>query len=129
MKTFKFFIPGPLPGLNEIMNVARGTKRGNLTAARQKAEWTYRVAGYIHLTMNQTKKVQFTGAVFIEFTWYEKNKRRDPDNIASAKKFLMDGMVRSGLICDDTWRYISGFSDKWVVNKTQPGVYVVVREV
>lgn len=36
----------------------------------------------------------------------EPNRRRDPDNIMAAQKFILDGMVQAGIIEDDGWRHI-----------------------
>ena len=67
--------------------------------------------------------------VFINFQWIEPNKRRDPDNIASARKFVLDGMVKAGLIPDDSWNYIDGWTDTFFVDKSRPGVIVEVSDV
>lgn len=49
--------------------------------------------------------------VRIVFTWYLKNKRKDPDNICFSKKFIMDGMVQAGVLIDDAREYITEFHD------------------
>lgn len=126
MKKFSFFIPGVLPGMNEIINAARGKK---MAAARQKKVWTVRVGNYVDLKMHQTGFKGFPGSVFISYLWQEPNRRRDPGNIASSQKFCEDGMVKAGLITGDGWKQIAGFQHKWVVDKDNPGVYVVVTSV
>ena len=52
----------------------------------------------------------------IRFTWHVKNRKSDPDNIAFAKKYVLDGMVKAGIIPDDTHRYIKGFEDRFVIS-------------
>jgi len=60
------------------------------------------------------------------FIWNEPNKKRDPDNIAFAKKFIMDGLIMAGIIPNDGWQNVGGFIDRFVHHK---GVcaYVEVR--
>lgn len=48
---------------------------------------------------------------FILFNWYVTNKRRDLDNIAFAKKFILDGAVKAGILKSDNVQYVTGFSD------------------
>lgn len=129
VKQFAFFIPGPLPGLNELINVARGTKRGNLAAAHQKRVWTNRISLYVLVEMNKHSTERFAGPVFVSCLWKERNKKRDPDNVISAKKFLFDGMVEAGLLRSDGWKSIAGVQDKWIVDKDNAGVLVTVSEV
>jgi Holliday junction resolvase RusA-like endonuclease len=51
-------------------------------------------------------------------TWYYKNKRRDPDNIAAGgTKFLFDSLVKNEIIKDDTLEFISGFTHYFVVGE------------
>lgn len=51
------------------------------------------------------------GPLRVEFHWQEKDKRRDLDNVASAKKFILDGLQEAGVIKNDNAKYIKGFSD------------------
>lgn len=54
--------------------------------------------------------------VYITMIWRCKNKRKDPDNIAFAKKFILDGMVQAKVIPDDSFKYIAGFKDVFHVS-------------
>lgn len=49
--------------------------------------------------------------VYITCIWHVPNKKKDPDNIVFAKKFILDGMVGAGLLPDDSMKYIAGFKD------------------
>ena len=117
---YLLFIPGRLPGLNEIIKEARGNK---YAAAKQKKYWTRKVADITRLSVCNIKPM---GKVWIYFTWIEKNKRRDPDNICVAKKFIMDGLVLAGLLSADGWSNIAGFTDSWEIG--DPGVWIEIRE-
>lgn len=65
--------------------------------------------------------------VVLHFTWYMKNKRKDLDNIAFAKKFVLDGMVEAGILYDDSFKWVKGFTDSFVVDKDNPRVEVEIE--
>lgn len=49
----------------------------------------------------------FDGLTDFYFLWTEPNRRRDPDNIqATGVKFVLDGLVRAGVLPDDGPRYV-----------------------
>ncbi|MEG1433063.1 hypothetical protein [Eubacterium sp.] len=63
-----------------------------------------------------TRKAMREGVSFpwpcrIKFTWILKDKRKDPDNVAFAKKFILDGMQQAGFLKNDSLKYIEGFTD------------------
>ena len=121
MSKYNFFIPGKFPGMNEIIGEARKHK---MASAKQKKAETLKVAYNIK---NVSYPVKPCKLAWINFTWVERNKKRDPDNIVAAKKFILDGLVYAGLLKGDGWSHIAGFTDKWEVG--EPGVWVEVREV
>ena len=53
---------------------------------------------------------------YIEFELYsyEQTKRRDKDNVAFAKKFILDALQKSGVLKNDNNKYILGFQDEFV---------------
>ena len=118
----EFFISGPLPGLNDHEKAARGSK---YAASTLKSRWTCE-AEYC------ATKAKLAGLmlenVFIRFLWVENGKRRDPDNIVFAKKYILDGLVRARVIPGDGWKHISGFTDTWEVGQ-KPGVHVQILPV
>ncbi|WP_230197975.1 RusA family crossover junction endodeoxyribonuclease [Megasphaera massiliensis] len=61
---------------------------------------------------------------YIKFHWVEKNKRRDKDNIAFAKKFILDALQEMGILQNDGWSEILGFSDTFDVDKDNPRIEV-----
>ena len=54
----------------------------------------------------------------VRFEWHERTKRRDADNIASAKKFILDALVEMGVLPDDSRKYVKGFYDVIIDDKT-----------
>lgn len=128
---FIFHIPGPLPGLNEIIDACKTThySRGSIRMdkyASLKKTWGQRIAQTIELYRG-SDEIKFS-QVFIDFHWMEKNRRRDPDNIAAAKKFVLDGMVQAGLLKNDGWSQVKGWKDFFYVDAERPGVNVVVTD-
>ena len=60
----------------------------------------------------------------MRFEWHERTKKRDADNIASAKKFILDALVKNGVLEDDSRKYVKGFYDVIVDDKSD---FVVVE--
>ena len=56
--------------------------------------------------------------VYIKYTFYEKTKRRDLDNIAGfAHKVIQDALVAQGILKNDGWANIRGFSDEFQIGE------------
>ena len=53
----------------------------------------------------------------MRFEWHERTKKRDADNIASAKKFILDALVKCGVLEDDSRKYVKGFYDQVIDDK------------
>lgn len=68
----------------------------------------------------------FDEPIKIHFHWIEENKRRDLDNVAFAKKFILDALVKSGKLKDDTRRFVTGFSDSFEYGK-KAGVILTIK--
>lgn len=120
------FIPAigndPLPGTNEMEDWARAHK---MHAHKQRQKWKQ----HIMLSVLSLPKRKFK-CVWITYTWIEKNRKRDPDNIAGFKKVVLDGLVDACVIKTDGWRHVAGFTDVFKVDRTlKPGVFVTLREV
>jgi len=118
----RLIIPCELPDLNRV--IAESKRHWSKYAATKK-QHTAMVAA---LARRQLRPVR-RGQVHLSCVWYCKNKRRDPDNIASAKKFIIDGLVEAGILENDGWSQISGFSDTFSVDKANPRVEVVIAEI
>lgn len=115
------WIDEPMPGLNEILAAAKsGHGRGN-AYARLKKDWTERVWA---LAKSARLKPMVT-PVRISFLWVEKDRRRDPDNVAAGgRKLILDGLVKAGVLSDDGSHEIRSWVDTFAVHKENPGVRV-----
>lgn len=68
--------------------------------------------------------------VFMEYLWIEPNRRRDKDNISSfGRKVIQDALVSAGVLKDDGWKHVVGFSDRFEVDKENPRIEVIIKEV
>lgn len=117
----KLIIPGRLDGLNEYTKANRTNiyKGASLKKSNESV-----VSDCIYL-----QKLKATDKeVFIKFYWYEPNRKRDKDNIASAKKFILDALVKTSILPNDNWKYIKGFSDYFDVDKNNPRIEVEIIE-
>lgn len=114
----QFTIPGELVDLNTYIRIERGNK---FNAAKIKREMTELVAWTVRSLYGNQK----IGTIFsVEIEWFVPNARKDPDNIAFAKKFILDGMQEAGLIPDDSMKYIKGFLDVFTIDKKNPRIEV-----
>ena len=60
---------------------------------------------------------KFERPVKINFTWIEGNKKRDIDNVAFAKKFILDALVKAGKLKDDNRNCVIAFKDNFEYTK------------
>ena len=64
--------------------------------------------------------------VKVKFHWYSADQRKDSDNVAFAKKFALDGLVRAKVLVDDSRKYVSGFSDNFYIDKKNPRLEIEI---
>lgn len=126
MSTQTLFIPGPLPGLNEILAAAKEGRGKHNSYGRMKEKWDKRIVGHIRI---QGIKPISNGR--FGFLWIEKERRRDPDNIAAGKKFILDALVTAGVLPSDGPKNVLGFIGddfKIAEGEQRPGVIVKIEE-
>ena len=121
--TYRLIVPGPLPGLNEYIEAER---RNKYAAANMKRRTE---SAIISAAKEQLRGVRLTRPVVMRYTWVERNRRRDRDNVAFARKFVQDALVRCGVLRGDGWKEIAGFTDAFAVDRERPRVEVTLREV
>lgn len=105
-------IPFRLPGLNEYVS---GNRRNKYAGNAMKQGLERDISLFIRAS--GAKPVQ--GPVTLHFTWYEPTRRRDKDNVAFAKKFILDALQKCGVLPNDNNRYLLGFTDTFVYRKGQ----------
>lgn len=116
-------IPGKLNNLNDYIAAERSNR---YKGAKMKADNGRAVA----LAARQCMEgVRIRRPVFMEYTWVEPDRRRDMDNISSfGRKVIQDALVDVGVLEDDGWRNILGFSDRFEVDRKNPRIEVKIIE-
>ena len=100
----QFTVYGRLPSLNEVLDTAKGPV-GQRAYSAKKRELNDRVALEIKL---QLRGVKINYGFCLQLVWFRRTNQGDDDNVFSALKFVLDGMVHAGLIPDDSRRYFNG---------------------
>lgn len=112
-------IPGRLDGLNEYTKANRTHYRKGADMKQHNQEL---VMWHI---LSQLRGVRFTKPVFLLFTFYEQDRRRDRDNVSSfARKVIQDALVKAGTLKDDGWDYVTGYLDQFEVDRKNPRIVV-----
>ena len=120
-----FTVYAKLPSLNEYINACR-TNRYKGAKLKEYTE-TIIAHGIMQAQTSGTLRPP-KPPIRIAFTWHEKTRRRDADNIASAKKFILDAMQRCGVIPNDNRNIVVGFTDE-IVDDSNDFVEVKIFEV
>lgn len=95
-----------LPGYNEAHNEARTHWS---QAARTKKQETEAIAW-----LCKAQKLQpIKGKVDIGISWGTKGDHRDPDNIYSGIKYILDGLVLAGILGGDTKQYVQRIENNY----------------
>lgn len=120
---YTLIINGKLDGLN---NYTKACRTNPYVGAQMKKKNEEIVTAHI---LSQLQGVRIAGRVRLAFRWYEPNKRRDLDNIAMSKKFILDALVKTNTIKTDSWRGVVGFTDSFFVDAENPRIEVDITEV
>lgn len=117
----RFVVYGLLPNLNDYITAER---RNRYAAAAMKKKSQAAVLAAIR---RSCRGVKITGPVVLHYLWVEKNRRRDKDNVAFAQKFVQDALVQAGVLKNDGWAEVEGFTHAFALDKNHPRVEVEVE--
>lgn len=117
----KLVIPGRLPGLNDMIDAARTSR---YKSAELKQTYTDLVAWY-------AKSARLSHVVQADFiiTWYEKDKKRDKDNVMAGQKFLFDGLVKARILKNDGWKQVGDITHRVRVDHDNPRIEIEIIEI
>ena len=117
----RLIIPHELTDLNTYINAERSNKYAAAAIKERDTNtaWLY---------SKRQKNENSNGRYRITFHWYCKDKRKDPDNIAFARKFILDGMVKAGVLKNDGWNNVASLSDEFYIDKEKPRIEVQLVE-
>ena len=118
--TFTFEIPGTMPQLNDYIRAERATR---FAAARIKGDAHAKVFAAL---APQVPLPHFDKPVDVIFTWYRPDRRTDKDNVAFAKKFILDALQKAGVIENDKWSMCTPYDGGFFIDKENPRTVVKI---
>ena len=122
MATYKVEIPMKLPSLNEYIR-ACGVWKGKWNKGNQMKKDCQNEMSYFF-----NKLPVFEKPIEIHFIWVEANKKRDYDNIAFAKKFILDALQKCGKLKNDNRKYVTNFHDSFELGQ-ETKIILYIEEV
>ena len=122
IKQQAFVIEGWLDSMNTVIHENR---RHRMAGAREKKAQQCICAEAIRACGVQPVK---TYPVCIKINWIEPNARRDPDNIATGKKFIFDALQETGVLRNDSMKEIRGITEAFGVDNANPRIVVIIEE-
>lgn len=128
--TYKFTIDGRFYGKNtfpDLNNYISECSKHPKCGGRMKKDFMTIASGFIRKQIGR-KKIQ--GKVAIHYRYYEASRRRDPSNVSSfAVKVIEDALQACGVLEDDGWNNIQGYSQDFFIDKRNPRIEVYIKEV
>lgn len=119
----KFTILGRLDALNEYTSANRTNPYKGGRMKRDNEEtiiWSIR---------QQLRGLHIENPVLIYYSFFEKNSKRDKDNILScAAKFIQDSLVKTKVLTNDNQKCIHNFYFDTYVDASNPRIEVVITE-
>ena len=115
-------IKGSLEDLNKFIAACNVSK---FRGAKMKRDEETAIGWHIK---QQLRGVKISNPVRVHIAWFEKDEKRDPDNVAFAKKFILDSLVSCGVLPIDTRKWINGFVDDIETDRENPRIEVVLVE-
>lgn len=110
-------IKGKLPSLNEfIAHINKDKFIGNSYKRKIEHDIQMQILAQIR-EQNIEHLLPLKNIADFKFTYVEKNRKRDKDNIASCKKFLFDAMVARGVINNDGWKWVGRFEEDFLLGE------------
>ena len=116
-----FTIHGKLPSLNDYISAMNSHRHVGNSLKRK----TQDVIGW-HIRGANLKPMR--GPIDVQCVYYEPTKRRDPDNIFAASKFILDALVECRIIPDDSQRTIRSITHHVMHDKEAPRIEVTLEE-
>lgn len=99
--TQTFMIPARLPSLNEVIAQNRRNCYAGAKLKRDTEEMITRC-----INAGRLSKVE--NPCIVHMVFEEGNRKRDVDNVESAKKFVLDALVKANILQGDSPKYVIG---------------------
>lgn len=117
----KLVIPGRLPCMNDLIAANRLNKYAG-AGVKKKTQ-----RQIILILQPQVQGQRFTEKVNIRIEYYEKDMRRDEDNVMSAAKFILDALQDMDLIPNDSRKYVH-LTQEVFTDRDNPRIEIKVNE-
>lgn len=114
---YRFEVPGTLPHLNDYVRAERANRYA--AAALKK-----RAQRQVIEAMQGPPAIK--GPVVVLFEWYRPDRRADKDNVAFAKKFVLDALQEAGVIESDKWSMCDPYDKAFAVDRGNPRTVVTI---
>lgn len=118
----KLIIQGRFPSLNEY---TEGNRANRFKGASIKKSAEKQVTAAIRAC--KLDKVT-SYPVTLNVTWYERDRRRDIDNITYGIKFCLDSLVKTNILIDDSQKYVTQINNRVEVDKENPRIEIEIVE-
>lgn len=99
-----FEISGKLPSLNEVINENRTNR---YAGAKLKKDTENMICIAIKNAVRNGSLKAMDCPCTVHIRWCEKTRRRDADNIQSSQKFILDALVKCGILKNDSRKYVT----------------------
>ena len=124
LKSYNLTIWGRYPSLNEYIRALKNNKHVGDAMKSDSQE------AIIADIFSQRKRFRIDNPIKIHYLFLEPNKKRDMDNISGYfHKVFQDALVQAGIIVNDGWSYVRGYSDDFGVDHKRPRIEIVLEEV
>lgn len=122
----KVTVKGKFPTLNDYIDKCRARNKGYILGAEMKKKSQHKC---VQAIQKQLGEVRCERRIWVDFVFYEENRRRDMDNVSGFfHKVFMDALKESGVIVDDGWKYVKGYSDRFEIDAKNPRIEVTIEE-
>lgn len=113
----EFIINEKLPSLNQVISSNRANR---YAGAKLKKD----IETLIGWSIKKAALKPITNPCVINIEWHEATKRRDVDNIHSSVKFILDALVKNGILINDSRKHVKQIYHQIVDDNEN---YVVVK--
>lgn len=127
---YKFTIAGVYYGDNtmpDLNNYLSECGRHPHAGAKMKRDFMLIASKSIR---KQLSRIKIAKKVRIHYRYFEPSMKRDPSNISAfAIKVIEDALQKCGVISNDGWANIAGYSQDFFIDKDNPRIEVTITEV
>lgn len=96
----------------------------HMEQAKQKKYWE----GVATQEIFVQKVPKMTGKTLVTFNYFFPDKRRrDPDNYTGPAKYLLDGLVKAGVLPDDSFNFVELKIARKGIDRKKPRIEIVLE--